>query len=289
MPQSFTKKTIAVTITVSGMQRRIEGLACKCKVSKMGLPDKNKASVSIWGLSLDDMAAMTTLSFGVLRYASGNSILIEAGEQGGALSRVFSGNIMSAWADFNGAPDVEMKFEAMTGGYAALIAQSPVSSSGTATAADLCGQFAKEAGFSFVNQGIDASIANSVYSGSPLEKAQAVAKQVGADLIIDDDKMTLLPRGESLRGGSVFLLSPETGMIGYPTFTNNGIIVKSFFNPSVQRGGQVQITTIVPKASGTWRITKVDHDISAYDPKGGPWETTIEATHGSRFLAGSLQ
>ena len=135
---------------------------------------------------------------------------------------------MSAWADFNGAPDVEMKFEAMTGGYAALIAQSPVSSSGTATAADLCGQFAKEAGFSFVNQGIDASIANSVYSGSPLEKAQAVAKQVGADLIIDDDKMTLLPRGESLRGGSVVLLSPETGMIGYPTFTNNGIIVKSF-------------------------------------------------------------
>lgn len=49
MAQSFTKKTIVVTITVSGVQKRIEGLACKCRVSKLGLPDKNKASVSIWG------------------------------------------------------------------------------------------------------------------------------------------------------------------------------------------------------------------------------------------------
>ena len=252
MAQSFTKKTIAITITVSGVQKRIEGLACKCRVSKLGLPDKNKASVSIWGLSLDDMTAMTTLSYGPLRYASRNHMIIEAGEQGGALSRVFSGNIMSAWADFNSAPDVEMKFEAMTGGYAALIAQSPVASSGTAKAAELCGQFAKECGLSFVNQGINISVDNSVYSGSPLEKAQAVAKQVGAD------------------------------------FTNNGIAVKCFFNPSAQRGGQVKISSIVPKSSGTWRITKVDHDLSAYDPKGGPWETTIEATHGAGFLTGSL-
>lgn len=288
MAQSFTKKTIAITVTVSGMRKRIEGLACKCRVSKLGLPDKNKASVSVWGLSLDDMAAMTTLSFGPLRYASRNHMVIEAGERGGALSRVFSGNIMSAWADFNGAPDVEMKFEAMTGGYAALIAQSPVAASGTAKAAELCGQFARECGLSFVNQGVDVSVDNSVYSGSPLEKAQAVAKQVGADLIIDDDRMTLLPRGETLKGGSVAVLSPETGMIGYPTFTNNGITVKSFFNPSAQRGGQVKISSIVPRASGTWRITRVDHDLSAYDPRGGPWETTIEATYGAGFLAGSV-
>ena len=225
---------------------------------------------------------------GSLRYASRNHMVIEAGERGGALSRVFSGNIMSAWADFNGAPDVEMKFEAMTGGYAALIAQSPVAASGTAKAAELCGQFARECGLSFVNQGVDVSVDNSVYSGSPLEKAQAVAKQVGADLIIDDDRMTLLPRGETLKGGSVAVLSPETGMIGYPTFTNNGITVKSFFNPSAQRGGQVKISSIVPRASGTWRITRVDHDLSAYDPRGGPWETTIEATYGAGFLAGSV-
>jgi hypothetical protein len=288
MATSYTRKSIRVVVDLgNGYVKTIEGLAVKAQISKLGLPDKNKASLSIKGLSYDDMAALTTISYGPLRMRR-NAISVYAGEEGTTLPLVFKGNITRAWADFNTAPDVTMKFECMTGGFMSLMPQGPIAASGDAKAADMVGTFAKQAGFSFTNQGVDASVSNAVFSGSPVEKAVAVSQQVGADLIIDDDSMILLKKGDVRRNSGTVVISAETGMIGYPTFTNNGIQVKCFFNPAVQRGGLIDIQTIVPKASGQWRAVKIDHNITAFDPSGGPWETSIEGVHGSRWLAANI-
>lgn len=287
MAVSYTKKALQIDIELNnGLTKSFTGLACKVSVQKLGLPDKNKASISIMGLSYDDMATATTIAQQPFMFAR-NHIAIWAGEQGQSLTRIFSGNISSAWADFNTAPDPTMKIEAMTGGFASLMSQAPMATSGETKAADVVQQMAATSGFSFKNQGVDSALSNTVLSGSPIEKAKAAADQVGADLIIDDEEMILLPKGEARQtAGGTILVSPTTGMIGYPTFGNMTLSFKCFFNPNIQRGGLVQVESIVPKASGEWRVSKVTHNLTAYDPKGGPWETVVEGTYGWRFLGG---
>lgn len=284
MPDSFKLKTIRTTITLGkgtfgggGNSKIIEGLATDVDITKPGLPEKNSASVSIANISLADMEQMTFLAFQPLQSLK-NLITIEAGEQGKTLATVFKGEITSAYADYGSVPDVEFKIEALSGGYAAQIGAKPISVKGNAKAADLIKQFAKEIGYTFKNEGVAASVRNAVFNGSPIEKARSVADEVGAELLIDDDSMILMPYDKPRSGGAV-LLTPETGLIGYPSFTSDGISFSCFFNPNLKQGGQVKIESIVPRASGDWKITKLSHRLTAYRTGGGSWYSSVDAAY----------
>lgn len=284
MPDSFKLKTIRTTITLGkgtfgggGNSKIIEGLATDVDITKPGLPEKNSASVSIANISLADMEQMTFLAFQPLQSLK-NLIAIEAGEQGKTLATVFKGEITSAYADYGSVPDVEFKIEALSGGYAAQIGAKPISVKGNAKAADLIKQFAKEIGYTFKNEGVAASVRNAVFNGSPIEKARSVADEVGAELLIDDDSMILMPYDKPRSGGAV-LLTPETGLIGYPSFTSDGISFSCFFNPNLKQGGQVKIESIVPRASGYWKITKLSHRLTAYRTGGGSWYSSVDAAY----------
>ena len=283
MAQTFTLKTIRTTITLGqgtfsggGNTKIIEGLATEVTVTKPGLPEKNSASVSIANLKLEDMEQMTFLAFQPLQSLK-NLITIEAGEQGRELDVVFKGEITSAFADFSGAPDIKFKIEALSGGYAAQIGAKPISVNGEAKAADLIKQFATEIGYGFRNEGVTASVRNATFNGSPIEKAKAVADEVGAELLIDDDTMVLMeydkPRGE------VVPLSAGNGLIGYPSFTSDGISFSCFYDPNLKQGGVVEIQSIVPRASGRWKINKLVHNLTAYTAGQGKWDTAIDATY----------
>jgi hypothetical protein len=274
-------KTLKTTIILGegefeggGNTKIIEGLATTVQVTKAGLPEKNSAEVRIQGLKLSDMEQLTFLSFLPGEYRK-NHILIEAGDKGGELSVVFKGDITAASADFSTAPDVTMKFNALTAGWSVLVADSPTSVQGEATAESLIKQFAEQAGFNFVNEGVTESVKNATFNGSPVQKAEQVADEVGAELLMDDETWTLMP-WDKPRGDAV-LLKAESGMIGYPSFTQDGISVECFYNPRLQLGGQIKIESIVPRASGYWKITKLSHDLAAYTQ--GRWVSRIDGMY----------
>ena len=282
MPKSFSIKSIRLEITLGkgnfsegGNTKIIEGLACQINVKKPGLPEKNSATAQVWGLKYEDMSELTMLSFKPLE-SQHNLISIFAGEKDQVLSLVFSGEITSAYADFNAAPDVVMNFEASSGSYPKQIAAGPVTTKGEAQADKLFAQFSREAGYSFDNQGVTASVQNAWFPGSPIDKITKLARDVGCELIIDDGEVITMPAGAS-RSGNAVLLSATTGLIGYPTFNQDGIVCKCIYNPDLRYGGLIKVESIVPRASGAWRITNLTHDISAYTPDGGPWESTVEA------------
>ncbi len=203
MALSFTQKTIKISVTLregsfaeGGNTRVIEGLACDATIQKPGLPEQNSASVKIMGLTYHAMEQMTFLSFRPLEYYR-NTLTIEAGELGKALSLVFKGNITRASADFNTAPDPTMNIEASSGFFAQQIAQSPTAVKGEASAAQLMSAWAKEAGMSgFQNQGVTATVQNAYYPGDPISKMKKLAHDIGFDLIIDDEVVVILPDGK---------------------------------------------------------------------------------------------
>lgn len=272
-------KTIRTTIILSegefeggGNTKVIEGLATTVEVDKNGLPEKNTARVTIYNLKMSDMEKMTFLAFRPLQKRK-NKILIEAGIKGKELGVVFKGDITSAFPDFNSAPDVPFQIEAMTAGWSYQIAESPTSIQGEEDVAKLMEQFAKQAGFGFVNNSISATVKNTTFTGSPVSKAQQLANEVNIELLIDDENFTIQswdnPRGDAV------LLGADSGMIGYPTFSQDGVQGRSFYNPKLRLGGQIKLQSIVPKANGYWKLTKLSHSLSAYTTST-QWESSFD-------------
>ena len=283
MPTSFTRKIIELDITLAkglfssgGSRKTISGLPCTVTIDKPGPPPPNSASIKITGLSYEDMDQLTTLAFKPLE-SRHNLISVLTGEgDAGATSLAFSGEITSAVADFNSAPDVALEIRAASSAYPQKLAHDPVSVNSDAPLAELIAQFAAAAGYGFVNEGFTGSLRNTVFTGSPIQKATQAALEAGAELLIDDGNMVLLPKDASRRSG-VILLTPETGLIGYPTFDQEGIACTCLYNPALHHGGLIQVRSISPHASGLWRISSLSHSLSAFTPNSGPWESHITA------------
>lgn len=280
MAVTYTKKSLAVVITLrkggENRQYRFENFAMHASIEKTGGAEFAKATVEIYGLSIETMAKLTTLSFNPFMN-DWNFIEIFAGEEGQTLQSVFQGEITLAYADLNGGSKV-LKIQAQTGAYPVLIPDPPRSIEGEQSAASLIESLAKQANYSFQNEGVTAMISDCTISGDPVTKMRAVANQVGAELIIDDDTVVLMPSGQCRRSeGSVPVISVDTGMIGYPVFTNTGLQVSAYFRPDLRLAAMVRVESIIPGATGNWRIVKLVHDLAANNPNGGAWKTNIEA------------
>ena len=283
MPTSFTRKIIELDITLAkglfssgGNRKTISGLPCTVTIDKPGPPSTNSASIKITGLSYEDMDQLTTLAFKPLE-SRHNLISVLTGEgDAGATCLAFSGEITDAAADFNSAPDVTLAIEAISGAYPQQLAHDPLSVNSDASLAELIAQFAAAAGYGFVNEGFAGSLRNTTFVGPPIKKAKQAAREAGADLLIEDGIMTLLPKSGSRRGGS-FLISPQTGLIGYPTFNENGISCRCLYNPALRHDSLIEVRSISPHATGLWRTTRLTHSLSAFTPNGGPWESHITA------------
>lgn len=291
---SFTKKQIEVRITLAagsfggkGSEKVINGLPVSVEVSKTGGDEKPSCKISIGGMTYSDMEQLTTLAFRPLQTRK-NLVAVFAGDAESGLSQVFAGEITQASADFNNSPDVKFDIEAMCGYYPALIPAGPQTVAGDVPVADIISQQAQAIGYEFRNEGVTTKLKNTILNGTPLQKARAAARQAGATLLIDDNALILLPPGKERKGTTV-LLSDKSGLMGYPSFSSEGITLDAIYNPSFQLDGLIEVKSIVPKASGLWRITKLDHKLAANDPGADDWTSSIEAVYVSENTASTPQ
>ena len=271
---TYSRKSIRATITLQadggGNQFVFEGFAMDVSVAKTGGTEFAKANVTIYGLSVATMAQLTWCTFKPLSRGY-NLLQIEAGELGTQLGVIFQGEITFSYADLNGSTPA-LKIEAQTGSYPILIPEAPIAIQGQQSVEQFVQQEAAAAGYEFENQGVDVQLKDCVISGDPITKIRSVAEAAGADVLLDDRKVVLVPRDKPRKAeGGIPVVSAETGMIGYPTFTTQGVQVRSFFRPDLMIGAEVRLESIVPQATGVWKITQLNHELSANNPGSQAW------------------
>ena len=225
------------------------GFATTVHIQKQGAPELPKASIQLFGLSEDKLAQLTLLSFDGLSLRP-NRVEVMAGDSTG-MSLCFEGEITNSAPDFNAAPSPVLNIEAITAAYSKLLPQSPVSVMGSQSVESLMETFAADAGLTFRNEGVSTSLSNCT-----ITKMQWVADTIGADLIIDDAEVVLVPtsgtRGQLL---TVTAITPETGQIGYPSFDSMGIRCSCFFRPDLMVAGYCRIESSLPPGGGPWMST----------------------------------
>ena len=280
---SFTNKTIQVVMAMAegvfqngANQITVEGLPTTVDIQKQGGDERPSCTVTIGNLNIDVVKQLTTLSFRPLQRFK-NQITVNAGEVGKQLQTIFIGDFENAYGEFQNAPTMNLMVKAIAAQHGALMATPATSVDGTEQVAKLMEQWAVEAGCTLENKGVNASVKNVVYRGSPVDKAKTLARDVGIDLIIDDGKFIITPNGQAVDGNAV-LIDPKHGLLGYPAFSNDGIEFNMIFDPNVKIGGLVKIESVVPRASGIWKVTKITTKLEAYVPNGGSWNSSISAT-----------
>ena len=280
---SFTNKTIQVVMAMAegvfqngANQITVEGLPTTVDIQKQGGDERPSCTVTIGNLYIDVVKQLTTLSFRPLQRFK-NQITVNAGEVGKQLQTIFIGDFENAYGEFQNAPTMNLMVKAIAAQHGALMATPATSVDGTEQVAKLMEQWAVEAGCTLENKGVNASVKNVVYRGSPVDKAKTLARDVGIDLIIDDGKFIITPNGQAVDGNAV-LIDPKHGLLGYPAFSNDGIEFNMIFDPNVKIGGLVKIESIVPRASGIWKVTKITTKLEAYVPNGGSWNSSVSAT-----------
>ncbi len=290
MNTSFTKKLLEARITLAeggfntatgqGANTKIIRLGMDVDIQKPGGKEKNKAKVKIFNMPLADMETLTTLAFKPLQ-ASKNRIAVYAGDEAHGLSLAFSGDIVSAVPNFNSAPDPSFDIECITGYVASITPVPPLTAQGSQDVATLMRGLAKQMGLAFVNRGVWVCLGNVGLVGGPLVQAHRLAHDARIVLIGVDGEMVFSPPAtlRSDDGGSTPVWSAKSGMLGYPSFDNDGVTVKGIYEPKLQIGGPVRIESIVPRASGLWQIVSLSHKLQAGYPGATQWVSQIKASY----------
>lgn len=289
---SFTIKKLEAHITLAqggfnpgtgqSANTKIVRLGMDAEVSKPGGKEKNKCTVKIYNMPLSDMETLTTLAFDPLAVKN-NRLTLMAGDEENGLSQVFQGDITSAVPVFTDNASASFEIQAVTGYVQAVTPVKPLTAAGAQDVASLLQRLAGQMGLSFKNRGVQGvQLRDIAFVGGAEEQARQIAEAARIYLILDDKEMIIAPLGtlrEEDSEGSTPVLSGSTGLIGFPSFDSKGISCRCIYEPKIMIGGPVRIKSIVPKASGLWRVTSLTHSLQANYGQATNWQTSFRATY----------
>lgn len=283
---AFVRRKIDVTFSLSPDAKdtkfvgtnsstvKLSGLRCSARIAKAGGPSDCTMDLTIWGMTKSQMNQLSTLGMQI-NLVSKNGVVLEAGDDEAGMTTRFVGYILAAYADFKAAPEVAFHITAHSGLPQSVIPAVASSFKGSADVATIMSSLATKMGLSFENSGVTGKLSNAYFSGSYRTQAQACAEAAGISMIIDLGKLAIWPKNGA-RNGQIPVVSPATGLKGYPSYTAYGILLETLFNPSIGFGGKIKVESDLPAACGEWAVYNLDDQLESEMPDGA-WFTTVYA------------
>lgn len=230
----------------------------------------------IFGMSLKAMNQYSSIGSQLVRDKGENfGIIINAGDEGGAINQIFSGDVASSYIDFNSVPEVSFVVSAQTGVNAKINVVPAKSWKGTFNVATAIQGIAKDMGFAFLNNdNLQVTLTDQAVGGSAIDQILTLANNAGIPVTFENNTVAIWAN-ESSRDNTIINVSPSLGMVGYPSYWDAGLFVKTIFNPNVFNGRKVNLSSEIPKANGIFKVLSATHELSTLLPNGS-WFTTIK-------------
>lgn len=252
----------------------IAGLRMSAQIQATGGASQSHMSLAIFGLPLSLMNQLSTVGSQV-NQRSQNNVTLSAGDVNGGMTLVFDGVIFNAFVDAQQMPQVAFRIMANPTAYYAVKPATPLSIRGGADVAGMLSGLAGQMGLAFENNGVNVKLSSPYFGGSPLTQAQAIVRHAGIVMTIERGTMAITPRGVPRQGDAV-VVSPQTGLDGYPAFVENALILRTLFNPAIKTNGLIEVQSDLKPACGNWQVGSVFHELECQQPHG-KWFTTIQA------------
>ena len=291
---AFTRKTIEVTITIGGGNNVgsvptstmvLTGYRVQANLQSYGGDSQGTLQMRIYGVSLDLANQLTCIGPIQDQVRGGNSVQVAVGDWGDALTTVFIGTIDAAWANFR-PPDMCLEVTAYSAGYASVLPISATSFNGFATVDQIMTAIVNTMNLTdpnlklgYKNNGVSSGLTNVYLPGTGVDQIRECAKAANIDYNISLNTLTISPKDTPIpTAGAVPIITPQTGLVGYPTFSQSGIELTTAFLPNIKQGSNVIVQgSVIVAANATWFVRGVNHDLESETP-GGAWFTQLTGT-----------
>jgi hypothetical protein len=284
----FTQKPLSFVFDMANGDRvTVSGLRASATVTMGGQANYGGMDCSIYGLTPSLTNRLATLGR-IIPQVRRNFVTVSAGDSVTGQSGVYQGVIYIGVADYASMPNNAFRIQSPTSGLVNVKPIPPTTINGAADVATIMSGLAQQAGYQFENNGVQQQFFYPYFPGALGEQIQRVAAKANINCTIDPATNTLAiwPLGTA-RGDLIPLISPDTGMIGYPTFPAlGGVELTTIYNPSIRFGQRVQVQSSFTPANGQWDIISLSHELESMVP-GGAWRTRLQTVYPEQLMVGS--
>lgn len=273
---SFTHRRISVTFDGSGQglpSISLTGHRVHASVTSTGLPGYGTAEVAIYGLTMSQINQLST--FGQpIHPQKLYKMIVEAGDDVNGVSTVFTGTITQAWADFQPMPQVPFHAVAVAQGDA-IVQKSDNgqkdwnSYTGQTSVKTMYQNLAGQMKAQLEYHGPDLFLNSPYHFGSPMRQFDMIREAVDHMGVAENGVLAVWPLNQSRPGGSL-VVSRDTGMVAYPSFTEFGVLTRVEFTAYAKYGTEFTVKSDIQPANGKWSIIKSEYRLQAEQP-GGAW------------------
>jgi len=281
---TYKQRRVDITVTIGGGRfgesiqevHTLIGHRVLVDIVQNGGLAQGQATVRIYGVKLELATKLTAIGTVMNQVRGKNLIQIDAGNDGEKLNTIFAGNIDSAYAELNSMPDAPVEIVAYSAQVLAVKPAEQTSYTGPVDISKILTDLASKMGLDLQLNGVGGiSLSNPKFTGSLLEQLKSAVEAVNQiNFSIDNNILSVWNKG----GGTtapVTEISPATGMVGYPSFSSAGMVIKHLYLPFARMGGYARISgSEITAANGKWGIYTVAHELDALTPNGR-WFTTM--------------
>ena len=290
--QYLRKLTLAVG-NAAGQATDFSNQRCVFSVRRGDFQTPNSCDVRIYNLSQKTANSLTDP-------AQFTQVAIQAGYEGN-FGLIFRGTIKQVRLGRVDARDSYVDITAADGDEAYNFSPMALSLAAGSTPKSDLQAFIRSMAEAGVSQGYAPQFSESgrvrgrVFYGLTRDELRQFAKDNDVVWSIQDGQLTLIPQ-VSYIPGEVPVISPQTGLLGIPEQTQNGILMRVLLNPSLKIGQRVLLQSnainqyrygldvqsqatnpllarsIKTSADGTYYVMKADHN---GDTRGNDWYTQL--------------
>lgn len=255
-------RRIRIGIEVGGSMQLYEGLRVRASGTKYANPLQNEATVTLDGLNTQTRHQILTQTSPYERGRKAARITVEAGRVSSGLRLIYIGDITSA--EVASPPDVTVTIRAKTNNAsnARVVAYSAAP---MASLRSICDRAARECALSLVFEAVDKRIASFTHSGSASDMVRKIAQAGGVRAFVDDDTLIVKDHDKPL-SSRVRVLTKDSGMVGIPKATEQGLQVSYLADTTSDLGGKLRIKSKMnPAMDGDYIINQLAFDLASHD------------------------
>lgn len=293
MTHSFNQKSLRVTLLLNEKNPAFdkegnntivfEGLRVIAQIQSGNGSVSPFAKIQIFNLNLNAINQLTKIKWNTDREGKFNFVKLEANING-EYSTVYEGTIHFAYPNFGSVPDVVLTIDSSIAMNHQINAVAPTSYKGEVDVAQAINALCQQMGMRFENNGVNAKVSNPYLPQTTLEQVRALCTATNTSLYMDLNTIAITPQGKA-REVQIPVISPQSGLIGYPTpLMQGGVTFSCLYDPLLKFGGLVEIqNSLIEAANGRWLIQglsislesgvpngKWQADVQAFDVQGGP-------------------
>jgi len=272
MIPAFDERVIKVGVTIGGKTTYYENLDIRAsgEVLFEGVP--GVCDIRISNLTVDQRNELLTKSSPLYVRGTGQQVIqsefaevvLEVGRKSYGTFILYQGQVYASAA--SQPPDIAVLLKSVNS-LTPLARTEAVSFGAQEKLSVICRKIAQLFGAELVFEASDRYVANFAYTGDVFHNLQKINRIGGIKAAYDSGaKQIIVINSSGARRGDVKKINQNTGMVGVPQVSSEGVFVQTLCDRDILIGGAVEIESVInPAANGRFTVASIGFDVANRD------------------------